>query len=474
MAIFLASVAACSTEPPTWNQDVAPILATHCMSCHREGGIAPFSLTDFDSAKQQSHRMIDQIDRGAMPPFNARDDADCTPRFGWIDDPRLSQSEKVTVQQWMADGYLLGDPADPPPIASQDLERVSATLTPVDGWTASGIRDQFICYLFDVGNPDLAWLSGLQVRPENAAIVHHALIYALGPDASQPLVTDHGIGRPFECGGGLPADFQIHAWFPGNQPLQLPPGMAMPIVPNTRIAVQLHYHPHGLSYGADRTALDLQFSPTPPQRLYVAASFGNETMAPRLLPGPGDTQDGVAEFVVPKNVADHTEHMSIPVPDFGLGPSLRLVSVLPHMHMLGTRIAVTLERPRARGGDPKTECLSNGPWNFDWQRTYAFDAPYERLPSLAEGDTVDIKCTWDNTVNNPFMQRLLGEAYKTEPFDVPFGEQTINEMCLTVIGVAHDAPRDMSEESIARTMANVTTQLQRASSREQTFRAMAR
>jgi hypothetical protein len=448
MAILLSGVAACSTAPPTWHQDVAPILANHCMSCHREGGIAPFSLTDFDSAKEQSHRMIDQIERGAMPPFSARDDADCTPRFGWVGDPRLSESEKVTLQQWIADGYLLGDLVKPPPIVAHDLANVSATLTPVEGWIASGARDQFICYLFDVGNTDMAWLSGIQVRPENAAVVHHALIYALGPDAAQPLVTDHGIGRPFECGGGLPADFQIHAWFPGNQPLQLPAGMAMPIVPNTKIAMQIHYHPHGVVYGVDRTALDLQFSSTPPEQLYVAVSFGNETMAPNLLPGPGDTQDGIPEFVVPKNVADHPEHMRIPVPAFGHG--LRLVSVLPHMHLLGTRIAVTLERPRPRGHDPATECLSNAAWNFDWQRTYAFDAPFDHLPSIEEGDIFDIKCTWDNTIDNPFMQRMLAETNQVQPFDVSFGEQTTNEMCLTIVGLAQTAPRDLSWKASPR------------------------
>jgi hypothetical protein len=447
VAIVLGG-AGCSTGPPTWYQDVAPMLASHCMSCHREGGIAPFSLTDFDSAKEQSLRMLDQIERGAMPPFSAQEDAECTPRFGWIGDPRLSESEKATLRQWIAHGHLLGDPVEPPPIPSQDLENVSTTLMPVEGWTASGDRDQFICYLFDLGNTDMEWLSGIQLRPGNAAIVHHALTFALGPEEAQPLVTEHGIGQPFWCEGGLPANFLIHAWFPGNQPLQLPPRMAMPIVPNAKIGLQIHYHPHGGVYDADRTGLDLQFSGTPPERLYVSASFGNEFTAPRLLPGPGDTQEGVSEFLVRKNVADHVEHMRIPLKDFGL--DWRVASVVPHMHWLGTRLRLTLERPRVRGREPETECLTNVAWNFDWQRTYAFDAPFEQLPSIVEGDILDINCTWDNTINNPFTQRLLIDANVSQPFDVPFGDQTTNEMCLTILGVARDVSRDGSVESAAR------------------------
>ncbi|HEU4731264.1 MAG TPA: cytochrome c, partial [Kofleriaceae bacterium] len=163
MAMLLHVAAACSPSPPTWNQDVAPILAEHCMSCHRDGGLAPFSLTDYESAKETAGRMMDQVVRGVMPPFSAQSDADCAPRFGLRDDPRLSESEKDTLREWMAGGYLLGEPAKPPPIASPDLANVSMTLVPAAqaGWTTSGERDQFICYLFDVGNTEMAWLTGL-------------------------------------------------------------------------------------------------------------------------------------------------------------------------------------------------------------------------------------------------------------------------------------------------------------------------
>lgn len=448
--VALTTAAGCAATPPTWHQDVAPIVAEHCMPCHRGGGIAPFSLTDVDSVREQSHRMIEQIERGAMPPFSARNDPDCTLRFGLVGDPRLSGPEKATLQQWIATGYLVGDPVEPPPIKSYELTDVSASLMPVAGWAASGERDQYICYVFDIGNTEMAWLSGLQVHPGNAAIVHHALIYTLAPDVAEPLVTEHGVGVPFECNSGLPADYEIHAWFPGNQPLDLPRGMAMAIVPGSKIAMQLHYHPHGGAYAPDKTALDVRFSPTRPEQLYIAASFGNETGAPGLLPGPGDSEDGVPEFLIPSNVPDHPEHMRIPVPDFEHGPDLRLVSVVPHMHFLGTRLSVTLERPRPRGLDPQAECIANGGWNFDWQRTYTLAAPFDLLPTIAKGDIVDIKCTWNNTLDNPFLPRLLSDIHRGAPFDVTFGEQTTNEMCLTIMGIAMPTPRNLSAEDVAQ------------------------
>ena len=95
---------ATATAKVTWYQDVAPVVSKHCMSCHQDGGIAPFALTDYDSARMNAQRMLDQIDQGAMPPFGAREESDCTPRFGWVDDPRLSATEKQLLHDWLDQG----------------------------------------------------------------------------------------------------------------------------------------------------------------------------------------------------------------------------------------------------------------------------------------------------------------------------------------------------------------------------------
>jgi len=58
-------------EPPpearaTWYQDVGPILSEHCMSCHQPGGIAPFSLTEYQDAVETSEMMMKKVDAGEM------------------------------------------------------------------------------------------------------------------------------------------------------------------------------------------------------------------------------------------------------------------------------------------------------------------------------------------------------------------------------------------------------------------------
>jgi hypothetical protein len=426
----------------TWYQDVAPILANHCMTCHQDGGIGPFLLTDYDSAKEHALRMVEAVEAQIMPPFDAREADDCTPRFGWVDDPRLSDAQKQTLQHWIDDGYALGVEEAIPAIPNTELQNVSMTLTPAEGWPTSGDQDQFICFILDPGNTQLEWLTGLQINPDIDEVVHHAVLTEIGPGAAQDqLVAQRGIGRPFDCNLGMPSDFTINVWTPGNQPFQTSDQIAVPIVAGAKLIMQIHYHPAGSAHAPDKTSVSLRFGQTWPERMYFVTAFGNEFQAPNLLLGPND-RNGQPEFRIPRDVADHTERMRVTIPDLGGLTDVRLFSANPHMHLIGTRISSTIERPAARGSDPQTECLANGAWNFDWQRTYQYDAPLDKLPGVLPGDVIEVSCDWNNTLENPFVQRMLADSGLTDTIDVLLGEQTTNEMCLEIFGLSIPAPAE--------------------------------
>ena len=446
-ALGLASVAACGSseeEPPpraTWYQNVAPLLANRCNSCHTAGGIGPFPLDDYETAKANSARMLQQIEIGAMPPFDAREEADCTPRHGWVDDPRLTPEEKTTIAVWAEDGHALGEVAELPKPKSQELANISKSLVPVEGFVTSGNKDQFICYVLDPGvTQPVAWLTGLQVRPDLDEVVHHAVISEVVAGAEQDaLVRQRGIGKPFDCGTATaPSNFVVHIWTPGNQPMQTHPDIAVPVTRGAKLVMQIHYHPAGKTHPADKTAVDLQFSSVWPRKMYFVTALGNAADAPNLLPGPGDGATPI--FKIPADAADHPEHMRITVPPLNT-PDVRIFSANPHMHLVGTHISATIERPAARGKDPQKECLANGAWNFDWQRTYTYDAALDDLPSVQGGDVLDIQCKWNNTLANPFVQRMLTDSnLPQKPIDITLGEQTTNEMCLEIFGLSINAP----------------------------------
>lgn len=449
----LVLVAACGTDveplPPapgsaarvTWYQDVAPIVSKHCMSCHEDGGIAPFALTDYESARGNIQRMLTQVDGGTMPPFGAREESDCTPRFGWKDDPRLSTLEKQTLHDWLDQGLVEGDVAPIAPPPSTALPGVTQTLTPAAGWPAMGDRDQFICTVLD---PQTAgtWVTGLQVRPGIAEVVHHVVVTELVQGTDQDaVVAAHGIGQPWDCSAEQqPGSIVVSIWTPGNEPMQTPSDLAVPLLQSAKLVMQIHYHPAGGAYQPDMTSIDLRTSSSWPKKMYFVGAFGNATAAPQLLADPDDRTSS-PEFRIPANKADHEEHMRFTVGDLGNLTGVTLYSANPHMHLIGTHISSKIERPAPRGSDPQNECLANGNWNFDWQRTYIYNAPLDQLPSVQTGDTIDVQCRWNNTIENPFVQRALADQGLNAPVDISLGEGgSTDEMCLEIFGIAVDAP----------------------------------
>jgi hypothetical protein len=285
-------------------------------------------------------------------------------------------------------------------------------------------------------------MTGLQLRPGNPVVVHHAVlteVFATGTNADA--IASHPVGIPWDCSmEQQPADLVVSIWTPGNQPMQTPPELAVPLLQGSKLVMQIHYHPAGVVNDPDITSVDLRTSTTWPQKMYFVGAFGNAQDAPTLLADPDD-RTSTPEFRIPANEVDHAEHMTFTVGDLGGLTNVQLYSVNPHMHLVGTHINSTIIRPAARGNDPQTECLANGEWNFDWQRTYLYDAPIASLPTIAAGDVIDINCHWNNNIANPFVQRALKDANLGAPVDITLGEgNSTDEMCLEIFGISVDAP----------------------------------
>ena len=75
VAVFVAGLAvrgggesAAATVTPTWD-DVAPVFASKCASCHQLGGVAPFSLTSALSAQSYAKAILRRTQNGTMPPW---------------------------------------------------------------------------------------------------------------------------------------------------------------------------------------------------------------------------------------------------------------------------------------------------------------------------------------------------------------------------------------------------------------------
>lgn len=445
---------------PTFHKDVEPILQRSCMGCHSAGNIAPFSLTSYDDAKTVAALMVQTTKAGTMPPFALRDTDECSTRHAWKGDIRLSDEEISTLEAWSKAGSPEGDPKDAPTAfvpKSPDLPGTTLEVHPKEPYVTAGEQDEFRCFVLDPALTEDHYLNGLQVVPGNNKVVHHGVI-VLDPERSIENLA--GPDGSFPCGdkeamdtanmGALP---MLTAWAPGTDPVDLPEGVGQLIPKGSLILMQIHYHPAGTTADPDLTRVQLRLTKEKPKygsRYHLIGNFKNPVNAFGfgLLPGPAD-KNGV-EFRIPADSKDHveTEQFTIPAPGSPVAqvvpfpPGTRIYGDFLHMHYLGVDHKVTVTRANGSPDQPKEECLAHAPkWDFAWQRSYSYDAPIESLPTLEPGDVLQVRCTYNNSIENPYVVKALEEAHMSSTVDVFYGEgHTFDEMCVAGISIVYPMP----------------------------------
>jgi hypothetical protein len=208
----------------------------------------------------------------------------------------------------------------------------------------------------------------------------------------------------------------------------------MSIPAGAKLILNVHYHPTGETAVDPGTSFDIRFAKGAPQYLGQLLLMGNQFA--QLLPGPNDSGD-FPEFKIPAGAVGHTEELIFKLPS-GI-PELRLWSAGAHMHYVGVDMLLGLDRAAPEPGTGiEKECLIQTPnYNFEWQRGYGYDAAFEDLPTARGGDYLYLKCTYDNSMGNPHVAKALAEQGLDAPVDVFLGEETLDEMCLGVYGIAY-------------------------------------
>jgi hypothetical protein len=429
-------------QGPTYHADVAPILQRSCQGCHAPGAIAPFALTNYEEARTTAGLIASATASQQMPPWGAIETDECTPRYRFQHDIRLTDEEIASLTAWNEAGAPEGDPRDgPPPVAPPPSELPDATheLTPAAPYVTSGEQDEFRCFVMDPGLTELAYLNGSHVIPGNDKVVHHAVVMADPDGASAALADANG---SYDCFGGFGVDnAQLLAiWAPGGAPFEVPSNVGTPVAPGSLVVMQIHYHPAGVTADPDTTRVQLRFTDQKPEYFLAPATpIGNfpvlDASGDGLQPGPNDGASG-PEFRIPAGSADHVETMRFTVP--ADVPPIWVYGAAAHMHYVGVDMKIEVERAAQPGA---RECLLHEPqWNFDWQRFYAYDAPLDALPQLLPNDRLHLTCRYDNTMDNPGVARAISDAQLPGPQEVRLGEETLDEMCLTMLPLLFKAP----------------------------------
>lgn len=440
--LTLPVAAGCDADPeagidpnaPTWHADVAPIVARNCETCHSAGQIGPFTLTSYEDAAPIAGWMAEMVEDGTMPPWSAVETDECTPPAGWKNDVRLSPEEIEMISAWADAGAPEGDAATAAPLpepVSYAMDSFDQELTPRVPFIAEGTDDQYRCFVLDPELEQEAWMTGLQVVAGNPDVVHHVLVFAAPAADAANLDAMSGLSGSYDCFGGagnISEPRLVATWAPGSFPFQAPAGTGIHFEAGSRMVAQIHYHPLGPAAAPDETKLQLQWTDTDPGREAIMLLLGNEGGAPNLMDGPNDPDSGPA-FVIPAGEAAHTEEIVYTLP--GNWPEIKVFAAGTHMHYVGVDMIIEIDR-----ADGTEDCFVHTPrWDFNWQRWYEYDLPVDELPTLSGGDTLRLRCTYNNSLSNPFVAEALSEQGMDEPVDVYLGEGTLDEMCLGVFGL---------------------------------------
>jgi hypothetical protein len=180
----------------------------------------------------------------------------------------------------------------------------------------------------------------------------------------------------------------------------LPEGVGIKLSKQIRVVMQVHYF-GGSEGGLDRTRAGVYFATKAVERRMLYVPLVNTTF--RIPTGVKD-YDVIAEFPI------------LPLLD------AQLIQIAPHMHLLGTKIKVEVERR-----DEKQSLIYIDHWDFHWQGFYTYQ---DEVP-LKSGSRVRLTCTYDNSEDNSHNPH-------SPPKEVRWGEGTQDEMCLAYLGVTLD------------------------------------
>ncbi len=411
---------------PTFTKDVAPILYRNCTTCHRPGGLGPFSLMEYDSAKKKVDDIYDAVKGGVMPPWHA-EGAHGT----FLNDRRLSDLEKGTLLRWVEGGAKMGDAKELPPApvyaTGWEIGTPDAIVTMPENFTvpASGTVE-YQYFEIPTNLTEDKWVQAIEFMPGAREVVHHVLVYAKVPP---PPVTPASIAaaaaaRDAARAAGAPAAARPQPLFvrkpqydppedpprldtlhppprqlgtliggtaPGTNVMKFPEGTALRLRAGTVLTFQMHYTARGHEMH-DRTSVGFKFASAEPVEEMRMGAFIN------------------GAFTLPAGAKD------VPV-DAELEPTqgIKIWGLLPHTHLRGTRWKYTLEMP-----DGTSSVVLDVPrYDFNWQTYYFFAKPLD----LPAGAKLKSMAWYDNSATN----KSNPDASKA----VKWGDQTWEEMQYT-------------------------------------------
>jgi hypothetical protein len=390
-ALLSTAPSAANNDSPTFYADVLPILRANCQVCHQSGDVktggmvAPMALETYEQTRPWARAIARAVTEGKMPPWSA----DIRHKGTFEGERYLAEEDKKTLVNWVGIGAPAGDPSSTPRVAAREA---SADAT---GWM--------------FGRPDLVVNFAKPVVVADDVADWQPMIFV--PVTKEQHSEDKWV-RAAELQAGGPyvhhiVSSHLGVGTPGRGPFQFPKGWGTLLPTEPVITFNMHYYKQ------------------PGQ----GTAIKDETKGGFQFYRPGDVIDYVVQtdinssgrnLLIPKGDANYEVTWARPFKEDSY-----LLSMGPHAHYRGKSFQYALEYP-----DGRREVLLWIPkYDFNWQHLYQFKEP-RFVPA---GSKLIASWWFDNSTGNQF---------NPDPNrDVPYGEETFNEMANARIYYAAAKPR---------------------------------
>jgi len=371
-------------------ENVAPIFVEQCQSCHREGGIAPWAMSNYQMLQAFAPAIKEAIITKHMPPGQI----DRKYAGVIVNHRTLSNREIDTIVDWIDAGAPV----------ERDRDPLTETTYSTSEWVhgepdmiievppqeipagPSAIPYRYIGV--DLGLTEDKWLRGSEFLPSEPTVMHHMLnsVSVPGERNGNILGTQGAEQQNMDYAS-------ISAYVPGGDPDFYDENTGGLLRAGSTVNLQLHYTPDGTAR-TDRARIGLYFHDegvVPEERMAgdCACIFPNNwTPIPPYDPNFVQT----AEITLKNDIMLHT--------------------FLPHMHFRGKSMRATA----IYADGTEEELIDVADYDYAWQLSYTWKEP-KFIPA---GTRLFVEGAFDNSEDNPMNpdpSRL-----------VPWGQMSEDEM----------------------------------------------
>lgn len=227
------SVKEAHAESLSYANDIAPILEEKCVTCHQEGGIAPFAMSSLQMVQGWSPMIRETLITKRMPPGQI--DKEYVSEFHDVYNISVEETQKLV--HWIDNGSKNSGSSDPlaelvhTPVKWLNGEPDIIIDIPEQKIPATGVQD-YRNIMIPLELDEDIWVKAVEFEAGDSTVLHHIIAFSYG---------DQGVNE-FEI---LNQGIGLGAYAPGNELNLYPEGAGYPLKKGGGLMLQMHYTTSG-------------------------------------------------------------------------------------------------------------------------------------------------------------------------------------------------------------------------------------